>query len=804
MKLKDYNIFFVALLIVTTVFGQHELEGKVIGFDNQPIANAEVYIRNSSSHTITNSDGEFKFTDLKSGEYWITIFSFDFEILEEKIKVERNVIKNFVLNPLGEELSEVLITQRKEKIFGLKQLKPVEGTAIFAGKKSEVVLVDQTVGNLAANNARQIYAQVVGLNIYENSVGGLQLNIGGRGLDPNRTANFNTRQNGYDISADVLGYPESYYTPPAEALSEIQVVRGAASLQYGTQFGGLINFKLKQPNPNKKIELISRQSLGSYNLFTSFNSLGGTVGKLSYYTYFNYKEGKGFRPNTQFDSKNLYVHLGYQISKKTKISGEFTYLNYLAQQPGGLSDARFKENPSQSNRTRNWFKVDWKLFSLRFDHKLSDKTDISLNLFGLDASRSAVGFRTNRVDQEDQLESPRDLIVGDFLNFGAEGRVLSRYNLFGKESIFLIGTKYYQANNAEGQGPGTADLGSDFDFAKDKFPTYPNQSDFDYPNLNVAVFGENIFNITNTLSVTPGFRFEYLKTEVDGSSRNIITDLAGNVIRDNSIQDNRTFERSFVLLGLGISYKPLNVLEIYANISENYRSVTFSDINIVNPSFRIDPDITDESGFTSDVGIRGKINDLISYDVGLFGLFYNNRIGVIQQEQADGSVKNFRTNVGDATMYGLESLVDFNLNKILLNNSSDISFNWFANTSLVNSKYNGTNKEVEFVPNLNMKTGLRFGYKNLLASVQYSYLSEQFSDAENSVKPGLSGVRGLMPAYDIMDFSLSYSYKIFKLETGINNILDKSYFTQRATGYPGPGIIPSEPLTWYTTLQFRW
>ena len=28
---------------------------------------------------------------------------------------------------------------------------------------------------------------------------GLQLNIGGRGLDPNRTSNFNTRQNGYDI-----------------------------------------------------------------------------------------------------------------------------------------------------------------------------------------------------------------------------------------------------------------------------------------------------------------------------------------------------------------------------------------------------------------------------------------------------------------------------------------------------------------------------------------------------------------------------------------------------------------------------
>jgi Fe(3+) dicitrate transport protein len=52
--------------------------------------------------------------------------------------------------------------------------------------------------NKATNNARQIFAQVVGLTINESSDGGLQLSIGGRGLDPNRTSNFNTRQNGYD------------------------------------------------------------------------------------------------------------------------------------------------------------------------------------------------------------------------------------------------------------------------------------------------------------------------------------------------------------------------------------------------------------------------------------------------------------------------------------------------------------------------------------------------------------------------------------------------------------------------------
>jgi len=42
-----------------------------------------------------------------------------------------------------------------------------------------------------------------------------------------------------------------------------------------------------------------------------------------------------------------------------------------------------------------------------------------------------------------------------------------------------------------------------------------------------------------------------------------------------------------------------------------------------------------------------------------------------------------------------------------------------------------------------------------------------------------------------------------KLEAGVNNLLDNKFFTRRATGYPGPGIIPSIPRNWYLTLQFK-
>lgn len=789
------------------MIGQNKVTGYITnGNTKEVIANVQVFDKVSGLLATSDSKGYFEFSSEKT-KLMLVFYVSEFEILELEQLLEKDENLSIVLLPLQEDLSEIIINARRAKVFELNRLKDVEETSIYAGKKTEVVLVDQSLANLATNNARQIYSQVAGLNIYQNDDAGLQLNIGGRGLDPNRTANFNTRQNGYDISADVLGYPESYYTPAAEGLKEIQVIRGAASLQYGTQFGGLINFKTKAPNPNKPIELITRNTVGSFGLYTNFTSLSGTKGKFSYYTYFNYKKGDGFRPNSQFESKNVFAHLGYKFNEKTKISAEFTHLYYLAQQGGGLTDAQFNEDALQSNRERNWFKVNWLLYNLKLSHKFSEKTNFTFNAFGLNASRDALGFRTNRVDQIDP-NTERDLIKGDFKNFGAEARLLSQYKIFGKEATFLIGSKFYKANNNEQQGPGSDGSGPDFDFYNDQFPNYPAQSQFDFPNLNVAVFGENIFYLNDKFSVTPGFRFEYIKTESEGFFKRINTDAAGNVIFEETVNDDRNFERNFVLLGVGLSYKPTTALEIYGNISQNYRSVTFSDININNPAFAVNPNITDEDGFTADLGFRGNYKNSISYDLGVFALYYNGRIGFIQKSFDDGRVISERGNVGDARIFGVESLVDFNLKKIFKINN-DFSLNYFVNASFISSEYTSSQQsgvegnQVEFVPDVNIKTGLRFGYKNLLANVQYSFLGRQFTDATNSEDANLSGVIGAIPQYDILDVSLSYTYKRFKLETGINNVLDETYFTRRATGYPGPGIIPSAPRNFYATLQIR-
>ncbi len=796
------SILFILFCGLTAV-SQHKVSGVVIdGITNEPVAEVEVYDKSRGLLTTTDDNGHFEFHTDKE-KLTLVFFSFDYDVLEKTIEVTASISISVGLTVTVEELTAVQINARREKAFALERLDDVEGTAIYAGKKTEVVLVDQSMANLASNNARQIYSEVAGLNIYQNDDAGLQLNIGGRGLDPNRTSNFNTRQNGYDISADVLGYPESYYTPAAEGLKEIQVVRGAASLQYGTQFGGLVNFVMKDPNANKPFELITRNTLGSFGLYTNFTSIGGTKNKLSYYGYFNYKKGDGFRPNSGFESKNAYMHLGYQLTDKTKITGELTHLHYLAQQAGGLTDIMFNEDPYQSNRSRNWFEVDWWLYNMELSHKFSENTNFTFNAFGLNASRYALGFRTNRVSQPDNLQE-RDLIKGEFNNFGFESRLLHKYTLFNKKNTFLIGGKFYKANNKGQQGPGSNGIGPDFDYYLEDYPNYRYQSAYTYPNLNTAVFGENIFYINERLSITPGFRFEYIKTGSEGFYKEFSVDGAGNIDEEITNYQNETRERSFLLLGVGASYKPLSGVELYANISQNYRSVTFADISIVNPSFEISPDITDEKGFTADVGLRGRIKEIVSYDLGGFVLSYNDRIGLIQKEVSEVEEIIERGNIGDALIYGVESLIDVNLKNWFIQNN-DIVLSCFINSSFIDSEYTATGNKVEFIPDANIKTGLKFGYKNFLSRVQYTYLSSQFTDASNepSSENDESGVVGQIPAYDVLDISLSYSYKRFKLEAGINNVLDNAYFTRRATGYPGPGIIPSAPLNWYTTLQIR-
>ncbi|MBL4651873.1 MAG: carboxypeptidase-like regulatory domain-containing protein, partial [Flavobacteriales bacterium] len=358
------KLFFILsiLLSVQGVYAYRTVKGRVVSKDGAPVYLANITLQGTKYNTATDNDGFFILDSIPEGAYQLIVFAFGYEQINRGIDFKnRDLDISIELSSIVKNLKEFEIKEERLNGFGIGYMNSVEGTAIYASKKNEVIYLEDIAGNKATNNSRQVYAKVSGLTIWESDGAGLQLGVGGRGLNPNRTTNFNTRQNGYDISADALGYPESYYTPPIEALERIEVIRGAASLQYGTQFGGVLNFKLKKGPRKKPIELTARQTAGSFGLLNSFVSVGGTKGTVNYYAFGQKKLGNGWRPNSKFNAATAHFNVNKQFTEKLNVGVEYTYMSYLAQQAGGLTDKQFDENARQSIRERNWFNVNWNL-----------------------------------------------------------------------------------------------------------------------------------------------------------------------------------------------------------------------------------------------------------------------------------------------------------------------------------------------------------------------------------------------------------------------------------------------------------
>lgn len=806
MKSFQYLLLYTFLCCLLPALAQGQtvtIQGQVTAASNgKGVEGAEVFIQGTAVSATTNAKGWYQLPPVEPGTYSLAVFSLG---LKSQLKIVNategeRIQVNFSLGDLEELLEELIISDRKEYSGGISRLKGVEGTAIYEAKKSEVIVLDDVTANLATNNSRQIYSKVPGLNIWESDGAGLQLGIGGRGLSPNRTSNFNTRQNGYDISADALGYPESYYTPPAEAVEKIQIVRGAASLQYGSQFGGMLNFVMNKGPRNTPLEFTSRQTIGSFGLFNSFNSLGGTTGKLNYYTFYQRKQGNGWRPNSEFEVNTFFTDYNFQLTDRFFLCLEYTHMNYLAQQPGGLTDLQFSADPRQSFRDRNWFKVNWNLGAVLMEYKFSDKTKIDTKTFGLLAGRDALGD-LNPIHRP--VEANRKLIQDTFRNFGNETRIMHHYALKGEPAVLLAGVRYYQGQTHKMQG--SADSGKDPNF---RFLNPDSLfSDHLFPNRNVALFVENIFPVTDKLSITPGLRYEWIDTRSDGYYQKLQykQDPNGLPVETTVVEiDTMQRQRPVWLAGVGVSYKPTLTTELYANISENYRAINFTDLRILNPNMYVDPNLKDESGYSADLGWRG-INYWLNYDLSLFFLKYNDKISSVYERTVRA-----RRNISDAYIAGIESFAETNLVQFW-DKSPAFDLMLFTNIAFIEGRYYNSenaafqNKKVELVPAVNFKTGLTFRKKSFSASWQYAYVGRQFTDAENSDphSPIPSAIIGPIPAFYVMDLSLQYTFKSFRFESGINNLTNEMYFTRRADGYPGPGIIPSDARSFYLTLGYK-
>ena len=225
----------------------------------------------------------------------------------------------------------------------------------------------------------------------------------------------------------------------------------------------------------------------------------------------------------------------------------------------------------------------------------------------------------------------------------------------------------------------------------------------------------------------------------------------------------------------------------------------------VNPVLIIDPNLEDERGFNSDIGVKGFLGKSLYYDVSLFGLFYNNRIGTtILKDSLLFNSYQYRTNIAKSLALGVEGLVQIDWMRLFNSKRKNFTFGTFVNYSYTHAKYISENaqfngKFVELVPPVNYKIGMDAGIKKLSLGYQFSWMHWQYSDASNSLSQA-NAVNGIIPTYLVMDLSLKFKHDLLTISTGVNNLTNEIYFTRRATSYPGPGIITASPRSFYLTL----
>jgi Fe(3+) dicitrate transport protein len=737
---------------------------------------------------------------------WLTVGS----LLIFKVNAQDSA-KNDTLSAKESYAKDVTVIGQHSRA-DIHQLPEVVGTSIMAGKKNSLIVMDNINGNVVTNTMRQVMAKVPGVHVWESDGSGIQIGVAARGLSPNRSWEFNTRQNGYDIAADPFGYPEAYYTPQLQAVQRIQVVRGAGSLQYGPQFGGMINFVLRDGSDiNKKFQFETQNTIGSNGLVNTYNAVGGETEKVHYYAFYDHRNADGWRQNSRYKVGTGFATATVKVSKKLKIGAEVTSWHANSQQPGGLTDAQFAQNDRQSLRSRNWFDLKWNIGALKASYDFTENNRVQATLFGLAGNRSSIGYMQpptvkDSINTQTLAYNNRTLSVDEYRNIGAEIRYLGDYKLMKNKSTISAGVRYFKGQtNRFNNGKG--DTGSDFN--TEVIGEYPQQLEFN--TTNWAAFAENIFRFGKRFILIPGIRLEHIENEVSGQL-NIL-----NHIPVKAADQSKT--RQFLLAGIGAEYH-IGKTEFYANWSEAYRPVLFSDLTANATTDVIDPDMEDATGYNLDLGYRGKVKDYLFFDVGAFYLQYNNRIGLLMQQNQDGTYYNYRTNVGNSFSRGVEALAEFNPVKAFWHNLKYGSLSVFVSAGYTDARYDDYalttrlgnqlittdyyNKKVENAPEWIVRYGLNYFYKGLTATMQWSYVDEVFSDAVNTVNPSANGLNGLIPSYLVGDFSVNYKFQDrYNIRAGLNNISDESYFTRRAGGYPGPGLMPADGRNFFVSLGLK-
>jgi iron complex outermembrane receptor protein len=246
MKMRTLLSITIAGLLSTPVLAT-TVTGKVTDPSGQPVVGAEVTIEGTRRVAITGEDGVYRFEDVKQPHIHLHVFSSQFIHGDNDlgdVSTDQNV--DFVLKPASVENIVVTATALQSSV--LESVTPV------------------TV--IGQEKLRKIEAPTLGETL-KNSPGVHSTYFGPVASSPIIRGNDGPRvkivQNGLDVSDVSRVGPDHNVTTTMASATQVEVLRGPATLQYGSgAIGGVVNVVDKRI-PQYQVDGVEGEVEASYS-----------------------------------------------------------------------------------------------------------------------------------------------------------------------------------------------------------------------------------------------------------------------------------------------------------------------------------------------------------------------------------------------------------------------------------------------------------------------------------------------------------------------------------------------------------
>mgnify|MGYP006279191667 FL=1 len=286
----DIKIIALSLFVVLNLLafslqasGQQTftISGQVKDQHNHPLPGANVVLNKDFKAVVTDNDGHFIFSNLPSGEYTIEISYIGYKKYAKEISLQNQNISMgpVLLSPKVEALEEVVVSNQLIEKYKKESTQNIE-----------VVTEDYIKMNLSGS-LMQSLERLPGISAMDIGSGQSKPVI--RGLSFNRVV---VAQNGIKHEAQQWGADHGLEIDQY-AINQVEVVKGPASLQYGSDaIGGVIDIKQSPvPKENTFGAVVDLTGKSNNNLYgTSINLFGrkekGFINaRLTYNRYGDYR-----------------------------------------------------------------------------------------------------------------------------------------------------------------------------------------------------------------------------------------------------------------------------------------------------------------------------------------------------------------------------------------------------------------------------------------------------------------------------------------------------------------------------------